>query len=177
MTRNRYDRYVSFSDGRKGHVLGKGTLLANGLPKLKSVLHVEGLKTNLLSISRLCDQKLNVKFIKDNCKVLNRSGEVVLEGSRSSDNYYKLIHSHTCHTTSLDNIDLWHQKLGHLNFKNLTKIVNTGAVRGIFPLSRKESGVCGPYQIGKQVKLSQIYCNRLLLQGSLSCYTWTSWDL
>ena len=86
--------------------------------------------------------------------MLNRSGEVVLEGSRSFDNCYKLIHSHTCHTTSLDNIDLWHKKLGHINFKNLTKIVNAGAVRGIFPLSRKEPEVCGPCQIGKQVKLS-----------------------
>ena len=67
---------------------------------------MEGLKANLLSISQLCDQKLNVKFTKDSCKMLNRSGEVVLEGSRSSDNCYKLIHLHTCHTTSLGNIDL-----------------------------------------------------------------------
>ena len=83
----------------KDKCLEKGTLLANGLPKLKSVLHVKGLKANLLSISQLCDQKLNVKFTKENCKVLNRSGKVVLEGSRSSNNCYKLIHSHTCHTT------------------------------------------------------------------------------
>ena len=130
-------------------MLGKWILLANGLIKLKNVLYVEGLKANLLSISQLCDQKLNVKFTKDSCKVLNRSGEVVLEGSRSSDNCYKLIHSYTCHTTLLDNIDLWHQKLGHLNFKNLTTIVNTGVVRGIPLLSRKEPWVCGPCQIGK----------------------------
>ena len=108
----------------------------------------------MLSISQLCDQKLNVKFTKDNCKVLNRSEEVVLKGSQTSDNCYKLIHSHTCHTTSLDNTDLWHQKLGHLNFKNLTKIANAGAVREIPPLSRKELRVCGPCQIGKHVKLS-----------------------
>ena len=95
-----------------------------------------------------------MEFTKENCKVLNKTGEVVLEGSRSSDNCYKLIHSHTCHTTSLDNIDLWHKKLGHLNFKNLTKIVNAGVVRGIPPLSKKEPEVCGPCQIGKQVKLS-----------------------
>ena len=135
-------------------MLGKGTLLANGLPKLKNFLHVEGLKANLLSISQLCDQKLNVTFTKDNCKVLNRSGEVVLEESQSADKCYKLIYSHTCHTTLLENTDLWHQKLGHLNFKNLTNIVNTCAVRGIPPLSRKELGVCGPCKIGKQVKLS-----------------------
>ena len=101
---NMPDGHVSFGDGRKGRVLGKWTLLANGLPKLKNVLHVKGLKANLLSISQLCDQKLNVKFTEDSCKVLNRLGEV-LEGSRSSNNCYKLIYSHICHTTSLENID------------------------------------------------------------------------
>ena len=50
---NMSDGYVSFGDGRERHVLGKGTLFVNGLSKLKSVLHVEGLKANLLSISQL----------------------------------------------------------------------------------------------------------------------------
>ena len=74
--------------------------------------------------------------------MLNKSKEVILEGFRFSDNYYKLIHSHTCHTTSLDNIDLWHQKLGHLNFKNLSKIVNTSVVRKIHPLRKKKNQGC-----------------------------------
>ena len=123
---------MSFSDGGKLRVLGKGTLLIDGFQKLKNVLHVEGFKANLMSITQLWNQNLNVKFIKDSCKVVNKSREVVLEGSKFSNNCYKLIHSYTCHTASLDNIDLWHQKLSHLNFKNLTKIVNTGAVCGVF---------------------------------------------
>ena len=145
------ESHVSFGDGEKWRVLGKGTLNANGLLRLKNVLHVEGLKVNLMSISQLCDQKLNVKFTKNSCKMLNKSREVVLKGSRSFDNCYQLIKSHTCHKVSHDNIDLWHQKLSHLNFKNLTKIVNTYVVRGIPTLSKKEPGVCGPYQFGKQL--------------------------
>ena len=89
-------------------MFGKRTLLVNRLSKLKNVLHVKGIKANLMSISQLCDKNINVKFTKDSCKVMNKSREVILEGSRSSDNYYKLIHSHTCHTTSLDNVELWH---------------------------------------------------------------------
>ena len=38
---NMSDGHVSFGDGRKGRVLGKGILLANGISKLKNVLHVE----------------------------------------------------------------------------------------------------------------------------------------
>ena len=45
------DGHVSFGNGGKGRVLGKGILLADGLPKLKNVLHVEGLKANFMSIS------------------------------------------------------------------------------------------------------------------------------
>ena len=79
------ESHVSFDDGEKGRVLGKWTLNADGLPRLKNVLHVEGLKENLMSISQLCDQKLNMKFTKNSCKVLNKSREVVLKGSRSSE--------------------------------------------------------------------------------------------
>ena len=48
------ESHVSFGDGEKGCVLGKGTLNGDGLPRLKNVLHVEGLKVNLMSISQLC---------------------------------------------------------------------------------------------------------------------------
>ncbi|KAI3467874.1 hypothetical protein Pfo_024537 [Paulownia fortunei] len=49
--------HVTFGDDQKGHILGKG-----------KVLHVEGLKTNLISISQLCDQNLFVRFNKDKCQ-------------------------------------------------------------------------------------------------------------
>ena len=71
------ESHVSISDGEKKCVLGKVTLNADGLPRLKNVSHVERLKANLMSISKPCDQKLNVKFTKNSCKVLNKSREVV----------------------------------------------------------------------------------------------------
>ena len=78
--------HVTFEDGVKGRVLGKGTLDFEGLQRLKNVLYVEGLAANLISISQLCDQNLLVKFTKDTCKVFNKSQECVLEGERSDDN-------------------------------------------------------------------------------------------
>ena len=146
--------HVTFGDGVKGRVLGKKTLDVDGLPRLKSVLHVEGLKANLISISQLCDQNFLVKFTKNMCKVFNDSQECVLEGARSVDNYYKLLQPHTCHKASLDEIEIWHQRLGHWNYKNLIKIVNAGAIRGIPKLGMKKNGVCGPCQLEKQLKVS-----------------------
>ena len=70
---------MSFGDGMKRRVLGKGTLNNDGLLRLNSVLHVKGLKANLISISQLCDQNLFVKFTKNNCKVFNTFEKCVME--------------------------------------------------------------------------------------------------
>ncbi|KAG9459176.1 hypothetical protein H6P81_003684 [Aristolochia fimbriata] len=59
---------VTFGDEGKGSVIGIGELNVKGLPKLKNVLLVNGLKVNLISISQLCDQNLYVNFTKIGCK-------------------------------------------------------------------------------------------------------------
>ena len=145
---------VTFADGVKSRVLGKGTLDVEEFSKLDNVLHVEDLKANLLSISQICDQNLFVNFDRIKCRILDVDGNCILEGYRSSDHCYKLTSSIICHKTTLDDTKLWHQKLGHLNFKLLTKIVKTGAIKGVPMLKRKQPGICGLCQYGKQQRLS-----------------------
>ncbi|XP_039143973.1 uncharacterized protein LOC120281117 [Dioscorea cayenensis subsp. rotundata] len=65
--------HVTFGDGQKGQVVGKGTLMVLGYKRLKNILHVEGLKANLLSISQLCDRNLVVKFTQDRCVVYDEA--------------------------------------------------------------------------------------------------------
>ncbi|KAI3450426.1 hypothetical protein Pfo_007091 [Paulownia fortunei] len=113
---------VTFGDGVSGQILGKGTLDVKGLPRLKNVLLIEGLKTNLISISQLCDQNLFVHFTKDLCQVVNNTNCCVMTGKRSSDNCYLLEHQMTCFYVTHDETEIWHQKLGHLNFKSLSKL-------------------------------------------------------
>src|ERR1044072_5396371 len=48
--------YVTFSDRAKGKIKGIGRLCRAGSSHLDDVLLVEGLTTNLISISQLCDQ-------------------------------------------------------------------------------------------------------------------------
>ena len=49
-------RYVTFGDNAKGKIIGQGNI-GNGTSSLiESVLLVDGLKHNLLSISKLCDK-------------------------------------------------------------------------------------------------------------------------
>src|ERR1044072_126723 len=61
--------YVTFSDGAKGKIKGIGKLCRAGSPHLDDVLLVDGLTANLISISQLCDQGLEVKFSLEECVV------------------------------------------------------------------------------------------------------------
>ncbi|KAG9453436.1 hypothetical protein H6P81_006340 [Aristolochia fimbriata] len=81
---------VTFGDGAKGAVIGRGVLKVDGLPKLKNVLLVNGLKANLLSISQLCDHNMHVRFTKEGCIVEDDEKQSTLEGTRTGDNCYKL---------------------------------------------------------------------------------------
>ena len=54
-----------------------GTIEASGCVKLDDVLHVDGLKANLFSISQLWDEGRIIHFIKIGCVVKNRECEVV----------------------------------------------------------------------------------------------------
>ena len=66
-------------------------MISNELPKLDNVLFVEGLFSNLISVSQLCDQGLEVRFNKLGCRVTNEEGLVLIRGSRTKNNCYKWI--------------------------------------------------------------------------------------
>ncbi|KAI3467948.1 hypothetical protein Pfo_024611 [Paulownia fortunei] len=69
---------VTFGDGVRARIIRKGTLNVDGLPTLRNMLHVEGLKSNLISINL--------------CQVFDDSNICILTCRRSSDNCYKLQH-------------------------------------------------------------------------------------
>ena len=69
-------------------MVGKGTLNVPGLPKITDVWLIEELKVNLINISQLSDQELCVRFNKNMCLVVDESDTCVMEGVRSTDNYY-----------------------------------------------------------------------------------------
>ncbi|GAA0153070.1 hypothetical protein LIER_11393 [Lithospermum erythrorhizon] len=110
---------VTFGGGEKGKITGKGCLNVKGLPKLRNVLLVDGLTVNLISISQLSDEGMNVVFTKDMCIASNVQGEQIMKGSRSIDNYYlwTSIKSMSCIVD--DEVELWHKRLEHTNYKNI----------------------------------------------------------
>ncbi|KAK2428549.1 putative mitochondrial protein [Trifolium repens] len=150
---------VTFGDGAKGEIVGIGDLINHGQPNLENVLLVKGLTANLISISQLCDQGMKVNFTKSECLVNNEEGQLVLRGTRSKDNCYLWMPQEealtsTCLVTTEDEVQLWHQKMGHLNLKGMKKVISLEAIRGIPKLKIVEGKVCGECQIGKQVRMS-----------------------
>ncbi|KAK1565465.1 hypothetical protein Q3G72_027340 [Acer saccharum] len=144
---------VTFGDGSKKRVRGKGIISIPGLPSLSNALFVDGLKANLISISHLSDEGLSVLFSKNDCSILLPNGQILLEGMRSSDNCYCLEASIVSNNVSLDEqIELWHERLGHMNFQDLRILGKFNCVRGLPKLRKKANGVCGPCQQGKQTK-------------------------
>ena len=147
---------VTFGDGKTSKIIGRGTVTSPGLPVLDNVLLVEGLKANLLSISQFCDTYHTVLFSKENCKILNQNGNCILTGNITIDNCYAVIHDvsfQSCKLTQLDNTDLWHQRLCHINFKDLNNITSKEIVKGVPKIGKPRNVVCEPCQIGKQTKI------------------------
>lgn len=70
---------MTFRDGDKGQIIGKGTLNVVGLLKLEGVLYFKGLKANLISISHLGDQNMSVKFTSKECKVFDDERNYILK--------------------------------------------------------------------------------------------------
>ena len=82
---------VTFSEGSKSHMKGKGTISLLGLLDITNVLYVEDLRVHLLSISQNCDQDFMVLFSKGKCLILNESGKKLIKGVHTLDNCYGLV--------------------------------------------------------------------------------------
>ena len=110
---------VTFGDGSKSVIRGIGIVDIPGLPVFEDVWYVDGLKANLLSISQICDNGLNFLFTKYECEILDGGGDRMCVGVRTADNCYGLTPSisNKCFSAKIDQVDLWHQRLGHASHK------------------------------------------------------------
>ncbi|GKD26460.1 putative ribonuclease H-like domain-containing protein [Tanacetum coccineum] len=160
--------FVAFGgDPKGGRITGKGKI-STGKLDFEDVYFVKDLKFNLFSVSQMCDKKNSVLFTDTKCVVLSPGfklldeNHVLLKVPRK-DNMYSvhlknIVPSRglTCLFTkaTLDESNLYHRRLGHINFKTLNKLVRENLVRGL-PLKIFENNhTCVACHKGKQHKAS-----------------------
>ncbi|GJX40155.1 putative ribonuclease H-like domain-containing protein [Tanacetum coccineum] len=160
--------FVAFgSDPKGGKTTGKGKIKTANLD-FDDVYFVDELKFNLFSVSQMCDKKNSILFTEFEYLILSPSfklldeGQVVLRAPRK-DNVYSLDLKNiipsggiTClyANATADESKLWHRRLGHVNFKNINKLVKGHLVRGLPSKVFVNDHMCVACKKGKQHKAS-----------------------
>ncbi|GJS04174.1 putative ribonuclease H-like domain-containing protein [Tanacetum coccineum] len=160
--------FVAFgSDPKGGKITGKGKIKTANLD-FDDVYFVDELKFNLFSVSQMCDKKNSVLFTESECLILSPSfklldeSQVVLRAPRKDDVYSldlkNIVPSGgiTClyANATADESKLWHRRLGHVNFKNINKLVKGHLVRGLPSKVFVNDHTCVACKKGKQHKAS-----------------------
>nr|GEV51875.1 putative ribonuclease H-like domain-containing protein [Tanacetum cinerariifolium] len=116
----------------------------------------------------MCDKKNKILFTNINCLVLSSDFKLLDENQV----LLKIPRRHNMYSFNLKNIDpsgdlaflfskasidesnKWHRRLGHVNFKNLNKLVKGNLVRGLPSKIFENNHTCVACQKGKQHKAS-----------------------
>ncbi|WJZ90882.1 hypothetical protein VitviT2T_009997 [Vitis vinifera] len=151
--------YVTFGDNAKGRIIGQGNI-GNGTSSLiESVLLVDGLKHNLLSISQLCDKGFKVIFEASHCIIKDiQNDKTIFMGHRCENVYAINISKYDghdrCFSSMHDQSWLWHRRLGHANMDLISQLNKDELVRGLPKINFQKDKICEACQMGKQIKNS-----------------------
>ncbi|GKA83413.1 putative ribonuclease H-like domain-containing protein [Tanacetum coccineum] len=154
--------------GSKGYITGKGKIKTGKLD-FEDVCFVKELQHfNLFSVSQMCDKKNKVLFTDTECLVLSPefklpdANQVLLRIPRQNNMYSFNLENIVpsgglaclIAKATIDESNKWHRRLGHVNFKNLNKLVKGNLVRGLPSKIFQNDHTCVACQKGKQHKAS-----------------------
>ncbi|GJV43786.1 putative ribonuclease H-like domain-containing protein [Tanacetum coccineum] len=155
--------FVAFAGSPKGgKITGKGKIRTGKLD-FEDVYFVKELKFNLFSVSQMCDKKNSVLFTETECLVLSPDfklldeSQVLLKVPRQNNMYSfdlkNVVPSGglTCliAKATIDESNLWHRRLGHINFKTINKLMRRNLVRGLPSKLFENDHTCVACQKGK----------------------------
>nr|GEW48383.1 copia protein [Tanacetum cinerariifolium] len=129
--------YVAFGGNPKGGKISRKGKITTGKLDFDDVYFVKELKFNIFSVSQMCDKKNSVLFTDTEYLVLSPEfklpdkNQVLLRVPRENNMYNvnlkNIVPSGdlTClfAKVTLDESNLWHRRLGHINLKNMNKLV------------------------------------------------------
>nr|GEZ84459.1 hypothetical protein [Tanacetum cinerariifolium] len=150
-----------------GKIIGKGKIRTGKLD-FNDVYFVKELKFNLFSVSQMCDKKNIFLFTDTECVVLSSEfklpyeNHVLLRVPRENNMYnvdlkYIVPSGYlTClfAKVTLDESNLWHRRLGHINLKTMNKLVKDDLIKGLPSKVFKNNHTCVACKKGKQHRAS-----------------------
>nr|GEU66691.1 ribonuclease H-like domain-containing protein [Tanacetum cinerariifolium] len=149
-------RFVVFGGSPKGGKITRKGKIMTGKLDFEDVYFVKELKFNLFSVSQMCDKKNNVLFTETECLVLSPDfklldkNQVLLKVPKQN-NMYSFDLKNVVPTgdltclfakATIDESNLWHRRLDHINFKTLNKLVSGNLVRGLPSKNFKNDHSC-----------------------------------
>nr|GEW95874.1 hypothetical protein [Tanacetum cinerariifolium] len=169
--------YVAFGGNPKGGKITSKGKIRTGKLEFNNVYFVKELKFNLFSVSQICDKKNSVLFTDTECLVLSfdfklpDESQVLLRVPRENNMYNvnlkNIVPSRdlTClfAEATLNESNLWHRRLAHVNFKTINKLVKGNLVRGLPTKVFENDHTCVACKKGKQHRASF---------DSLWCFSW-----
>lgn len=156
------NEYVSLGDGAPCEIKSRGTinikLNVNGTwydGKLEDVLYVPSLNKNLFSVGACLKNGYTVVFERDIIKIsLNSSLKAI--GKRKDNNLFQMLikvvsRNENCAAVTSD-LQLWHERLGHVNCKTLHEMSKQGLLQ-LDKIPENVDFFCEACQYGKQHRL------------------------
>src|SRR3954470_4838280 len=149
---------VTFANSESSRVIGIGSIGISNSSTINNVILVEGIKVNLLSVSQLCDNDFDVKFLSDKCIISHKLSSISIIGYRRNNVFYadldNLEDENMCLNVMYQDVSLWHRRLGHVSIDLMTRLRSSEHVRGLPKLKFDKLKLCDACQLGKQHKSS-----------------------
>ena len=123
-----------------------------GIKQISDVLFVPNLNQNLLSVGQMLERKYSLEFKNNNCTIFEPNGAELLKAEMKGKTFTIDWNEIANVCAEIEDLVLWHKRLGHVNHNSLVSMNKQGSVRNLPPLTTKIK-VCGVCQQGKQTRL------------------------
>lgn len=167
---------LCLANGQTSEISGVGDVKLNVIDnkhenkfKVKNVMYVKDLRTNLMSISKLADKGYEICFKKSEALIIENN-KIICRANRIG-NLYFLKNStdvaNVAEDKEMNNLDMWHRRLGHLNENDLRALATSQKVHGFDVKSGTKLSPCTICLSEKQTKTGfeknkGIYANNIL---------------
>ncbi|GAA0156054.1 hypothetical protein LIER_13637 [Lithospermum erythrorhizon] len=111
---------------------------------------------------------MKVAFSKEAWCMNSSNDQLIMQENRSPDNCYLWTPQNAFHIKTQEDIELWHKKLGHTNYRNIQKVIAKEAVGTTKVLKLLHMDLMGPMQVESVAGKNYVY----VCVDNFSRYTW-----